>query len=317
MERSLVVLDWSRHPKESDMRTPALTLALAASLLCAPSAFALSEFGIEGMGVVSTKADETRASVSPDGQRIVWASPDRAGGPGGGDLWQATLRDGRWADPQPLPAPLNAPDADTDPFFSADGRWLYFASTRAGGHGGSDVYRAPVLGDGRYGAPQNLGAAVNSRGDERSPTLSLDGTRLLFASDGHGGAGGLDLFVARWQGQAFGPPRALDGVNSGDDESDAAWLGDGRALVFARGRAAHGTQLLLAQCADGRYVQPRPLTLSFNGAEGDTRGAVLDASKPSELLVVGSAGAPKAGKRDVYRMKAPAASGDDECVAGR
>ncbi len=120
------------------MRTPALPLALAASLLCAPPAFALSEFGIEGMGVVSTKADETRASVSPDGRRIVWASPDRAGGPGGGDLWQATLRDGRWVEPQPLPAPLNSPAADGDPFFSADGHWLYFASDRAGGHGGSD-----------------------------------------------------------------------------------------------------------------------------------------------------------------------------------
>jgi len=299
------------------MRTPALPLALAASLLCAPSAFALSEFGIEGMGVVSTQADETRASVSADGRRIVWASPDRAGGPGGGDLWQATLRDGRWIEPQPLPAPINSPDADTDPFFSADVQWLYFASDRAGGHGGSDLYRAPVLADGRYGPPQNLGAAVNSRGDERAPTLSLDGTRLLFASDGHGGAGGMDLFAARLQGQVFGQLQALYGINSSDDETDAAWLGDGRALVFARARKPQGAQLLLAQCAGGHYVQPQPLVLSFNGADSDTRGAVLDVSKPSELLLVGSARAPRAGKRDVYRMKAPTASGSDDCAGGR
>jgi len=299
------------------MRTPALPLALAASLLCAPSAFALSEFGIEGMGVVSTKADETRASVSPDGQRIVWASPDRAGGLGGGDLWQATLRDGRWVEPQPLPAPLNSPAADGDPFFSADGHWLYFASDRVGGQGGSDLYRAPLLADGRYGPPQNLGAAVNSRGDERAPTLSLDGTRLLFASDGHGGAGGMDLFVARLQGQVFGQLQALDGINSADDETDAAWLGDGRALVFARARKPQGAQLLLAQCAGGHYVQAQPLALSFNGADGDTSGAVLDASKPSELLLVGSARAPKAGKRDIYRMKAPAATGSGDCAGAR
>ncbi|WP_386262726.1 TolB family protein [Xanthomonas translucens] len=299
------------------MRTPALPLALAASLLCAPLAFALSEFGIEGMGVVSTKASETRASVAADGQRIVWASPDRAGGPGGGDLWQATLRDGRWVDAQPLPAPLNSPSADTDPFFSADGHWLYFASERAGGHGGSDLYRAPLLVDGRYGPPQNLGAALNSRGDERAPTLSLDGTRLLFASDGRGGAGGMDLFVARLQGQVFGQLQALDGINSGDDETDAAWLGDGRALVFARARKAQGTQLLLAQCAGGHYVQAQPLALSFNRADGDTRGAVVDASKPTELLVVGSARAPKAGKLDVYRMKSPIASGSGDCAGVR
>ncbi|RBJ64661.1 TolB-like protein, partial [Xanthomonas oryzae pv. oryzae] len=57
-------------------------LTLAASLLCVPSASGLAEFGIEGMGVVSTPANEARATLSPDGQRIVWAS-DRAGGAGG------------------------------------------------------------------------------------------------------------------------------------------------------------------------------------------------------------------------------------------
>ncbi|MFC6840263.1 TolB family protein [Xanthomonas theicola] len=300
------------------MRPPALPLALAASLLCAPSAFALSEFGIEGiMGVVSTKADETRASVSADEQRIVWASPDRTGEPGGGDLCQATLRDGRWADPQPLPAPLNPPSAETAPFFSADGHRLYFASDRAGGHGGNALYRAALLADSRYGPPQNLGAAVNSRGGERAPTLSLDATRLLFVSDGHGGASGLDLFVARLQGQVFGQRQALDAVNSADDETDAAWLGDGRALLFARARKVQGTQLLLAQCGDGRYLQPPPLALSFNSADGDTRGAVLDMSKPTELLLDGSARAPKAVQRDACRMKAPVASGSGDCAGVR
>ncbi|WP_045770709.1 TolB family protein [Xanthomonas albilineans] len=299
------------------MRTHALPIALAASLLCAPSAFALSEFGMEGMGVVSTADDETRASVAADGQHIVWASPDRDGGPGGGDLWQAVLRDGRWRDPQPLPPPVNSASAETDPFFSADGRWLYFASDRPGGNGGSDLYRAPVLADGRYGPPQNLGPWVNSRGDERAPTLSLDGTRLLFASTGHGGAGGLDLFVARLDGQTFAHPQALVGVNSADDETDAAWLGDGRALLFARARDGQGSQVLLAQCADGHYASPQPLTLSFNNADGHTAGAVLDASKPGELLLTGSARAPKAGKRDVYRMKTPRASGSGDCMETR
>ena len=174
-----------------------------------------------------------------------------------------------------------------------------------------------MLADGRYGPPQSLGAAVNSRIDERAPTLSLDGTRLLFASAGHGGAGGMDLFVARLQDQTFGQPTALDGVNSAEDETDAVWLGDGRALLFARSRKIQGTQLLLAQCGSGRYVQPLLLPLSFNSADGDTRSAVLDASKPTELLVIGSARAPRAGKRDVYRMKAPAASGSGDCAGVR
>ena len=83
------------------MRIPLSLLALSASLLCTPAAMALSEFGIEGMGVVSTKANEAQATIAADGQRIVWAS-DRPGGRGGWDLWQAVLRDGRWQGPAPL-----------------------------------------------------------------------------------------------------------------------------------------------------------------------------------------------------------------------
>ncbi|RYE99274.1 MAG: TolB-like protein [Oxalobacteraceae bacterium] len=285
-------------------------LALAASLLCVPAASGLAEFGIEGMGVVSTPANEARATLSPDGQRIVWAS-DRAGGAGGWDLWQARLSSGRWQNAEVLP--INTAQDETSPLFSADGRWLLFASTRPGGAGGADLYRAPVDAQGRIGAVQSLGAAVNSRGDERSPTLSLDGTRLLFASNGHGGAGGMDLFVARWDGQAFIGPVALSDINSAADKLDAAWLGDGRGLVWARGQQDGPSQLVLATCSNGHYTVGQVLPLSFNGPQERTFGAVVDAAKPGELLVTGSARAPRAGQLDIYRMKAPAVDGDTSC----
>lgn len=289
-------------------------LALAASLLCAPTASGLSEFGIEGMGVVSTPANEVRGTVAPDGQRIVWGSTDRAGGAGGWDLWQATLRDGRWQDARPLA--INSPANDFDPFFSPDGRWLYFFSNRKGGRGGDDLYRAPVLAGGGFGPVENLGAGVNTQGDEWAPTVSADGHRLLFASDGHGGAGRHDLFVARWDGQAFVDPQPVPGLASVQEEFDAAWLGDGRAIVFARSDdpATKPARLWIAQCRQGRYVDPQPLPLSFNDEQGTTLGPVVDASKPGELLVSGSARVPRAGKLDLYRMKAPAALGDSSCM---
>lgn len=289
-------------------------LALAASLLCVSTASGLSEFGIEGMGVVSTPANEVRGTVAPDGQRIVWGSTDRAGGAGGWDLWQASLRDGRWQDPKPLP--INSPANEFDPFFSPDGRWLYFFSNRKGGRGGDDLYRAEVRANGDFGPVENLGAGVNTRGDEWAPTVSADGQRLLFASDGHGGGGRHDLFVARWDGHAFVDPQPVPGLASAQDEFDAAWLGDGRAIVFARSDdpATQPVRLWLAQCRQGRYVDPQPLALSFNDAQGTTLGPVVDANKPGELLVSGSARAPRAGKLDLYRMKAPAATGDDSCM---
>ena len=118
-------------------RNPALIGSSLLPLLpVGGTAFALSEFGIEGMGVVSTKANEVRATVSPDGQRIVWGSPDRAGGPGGGDLWQATLKDGRWQDATPLP--LNTAQRESAPMFSA------CAIRLAGGAGSAQMAGRPA-----------------------------------------------------------------------------------------------------------------------------------------------------------------------------
>ncbi|GAA3926557.1 PD40 domain-containing protein [Luteimonas lutimaris] len=287
---------------------------VVAVLACGAMGAALQEFGIEGMGVVSTPHSEVRASVSPDGQRIVWGSTDRPGGAGGWDLWQATLRDGRWQDP--LPLPVNSADNDFDPVFSADGKWLYFFSNRDGGFGGDDLYRAPVLADGGFGAAVNLGAGVNGKGDEWAPTPNLDGTRLLFASDSFGGAGRHDLFVARWNGAAFVEPAPVPGINTAADEFDAAWLGDGRAIVFARSDDVESApiRLWLAQCDGRAYADAQPLALSFNATDGATLGPVVDLSKPGELLVSGSAKAPKAGKMDIYRMRAPAVTGHAGCV---
>lgn len=298
------------------MRTPYLAV-LASALTCGGVAAALQEFGIEGMGVVSTPAGEVRASVSPDGQRIVWGSRDRPGGPGGYDLWQATRQDGRWADPRPLP--LDTPAKEFDPLFSADGRWLYFFSDRAGGQGGDDLYRAAVLKGGGYGPPENLGAGVNGKGDEWAPTPSRDGRHLLFASDGFGGAGGHDLLVARWNGAAFVDPAPVPGVNTPGDEFDAAWIGDGRAIVYAYARdiAKDPVRLMLAQCDGRAYADPQPWTLSFNGPQDNTYGPTVDPSRPGEVLVNGMAKAPKAGKQDIYRVRAPATTGKPGCVGTR
>jgi len=285
-----------------------------AILLSATAGAGFAEFGIEGMGVVSTPDSEVRASVSPDGQRIVWGSTHRTGGPGGWNLWQASLRDGRWADARP--SSVNSEANDFDPLFSADGKWLYFFSNRDGGFGGDDLYRAAVHADGSYGAAENLGAGVNGKGDEFAPTPSLDGQRLLFASDGFGGAGRHDLFVARWDGKTFVDPAPVPGVNTAADEFDAAWIDDGKAIVYAQSKDLENEpiRLMIARCDGKAYVDAVPWTLSFNTADGFTLGPVVDASKPGEMLVSGMARSPKAGRMDIYRVRTPSATGKPGCA---
>lgn len=293
---------------------PRWLIALIVVSSCTGTAASLMEFGIEGFGVVSTPSNEIRASISADGRDIVWGSTDRRGGAGGWDLWRASKREGRWADPRPLQ--LNSSANDFDPFLSSDDRWLFFFSNRSGGLGGDDLYRAPRLPDGGFGPAENLGPAVNSAGNEWAPTLSPDGQRLMFASDGLPGAGRHDLFVARWNGRAFVEPRPVPGINTRKDEFDAAWIDEGKAIVFARSDDVDKApvQLFLAQCNGTSYQAAHPLALSFNSASSVTLGPMVDLSKPGELLVSGMAHAPRAGQLDIYRLRTPIASGETGCL---
>jgi len=78
------------------------------------------------------------------------------------------------------------------PAISDDGSRLYFAAEQAGGYGGTDIYYAEKLSDGKWGAATNAGERINTAGNELFPTF-YEGV-LYFSSNGHGGLGGLDVF---------------------------------------------------------------------------------------------------------------------------
>ncbi len=86
------------------------------------------------------------------------------------------------------------------PALSADGSKLYFASDMPGGYGMSDLYVVTIQQDGSFSAPQNLGPEINTEGRDTFPFLSTSGT-LYFASDGHLGLGGLDIFAIQLEGE--------------------------------------------------------------------------------------------------------------------
>lgn len=80
------------------------------------------------------------------------------------------------------------------PTLNSDESVMYFASSRRGGCGGKDIWVTIKGEDGKFGRPFNLGEVVNTPGDEMFPFLRNDST-LYFSSDGHGGMGGLDIFM--------------------------------------------------------------------------------------------------------------------------
>ncbi|MEK6616687.1 MAG: hypothetical protein AABZ32_11370, partial [Bacteroidota bacterium] len=81
---------------------------------------------------------------------------------------------------------------------TADGNTIYFASTRPGGLGGSDIYVCRRLPNKEWGPAQNLGEGVNTSYNEDFPNISADGKTLYFSSMGHTSMGGYDIFYAQW-----------------------------------------------------------------------------------------------------------------------
>lgn len=82
------------------------------------------------------------------------------------------------------------------PALTPDGGKMYFASDMPGGFGGMDLYVAYREGNGSWSAPVNLGPGINTEADEVFPYVDKDGL-LYFASDGHTGLGGLDIYYSR------------------------------------------------------------------------------------------------------------------------
>ena len=87
------------------------------------------------------------------------------------------------------------------PALSADEKKLYYTSNKPGGYGLSDLYVVDIKEDGTLGEPKNLGPKINTEGKESFPFVGKKSNDLYFASDGHVGLGGLDLFVTNLNAQ--------------------------------------------------------------------------------------------------------------------
>lgn len=249
-------------------------------------------------GIASTRYSEIRLTLSPDGKTALWFSRDRPGGPGGYDIWVSRRSKDVWSSATPVS--FNTRGRDFDPAFSADGRFVYFCSDRAGGSGGDDIYRVAVHGK-DFGAPVNLGPTVNSSGKEFAPMLSPDGNTLLFSSDRSGGAGGHDLFTARRSREGFATARRLPGaLNTAANEFDATFLRDGATIVFARAMdfRTDRVDLLFAVPSGPGYDVGTMLPAAVNN-EHDTYGPMLDWSDRGRLIFSGQRGG---GGMDLYRI---------------
>lgn len=149
-------------------------------------------------------------------------------------IYTATRNKDKWSDPEPFF--LNSDDYSVGhPTLSPDGQTLCFVSDMPGGYGGTDLYICTREG-GKWGQPVNLGAVVNTFGNEMFPYLADNGD-LYFASDGLPGFGGLDLFVSRKiNGQWSRPENLGIPLNSSCDDFALIFSRDGMSGLFSSNR---------------------------------------------------------------------------------
>jgi len=131
-----------------------------------------------------------------------------------------------------LPENINSTKAEEiAACITADGSELYFASTRLGGLGGTDLYKSKKLPNGNWGPAQNLGPEINTPYDEDFPNLSADGKILYFSSNGHTTMGGYDIFKAEFNPETkqYANPKNLGyPINTPEDNYNFRVSSNGR-----------------------------------------------------------------------------------------
>ncbi len=189
------------------------------------------------MSEVNTPMNEGAQHISPDGSWLVFTACNRRddGSQGSCDLYWSQIKNGVWTKPVPFSNALNSKDWDAQPCISADGKSLFFSSTRTGSQGGKDLWYSSRLANGKWAIPQPLPAGINTLGDEQTPFLHPDGRTLYFTSNGLPGMGNNDLYVTRrlsdttWtKPQNLGYP-----INTKANEGTLTVAMDGRTAYFA------------------------------------------------------------------------------------
>ncbi|UPQ78200.1 OmpA family protein [Flavobacterium azooxidireducens] len=154
---------------------------------------------------VSSKYHESTPVFTQDGNTMYFTRNNFNNGKKGRDsertillkLYKATKEGDKWTNVTELPFNSNEYSV-AHPALSPDEKTLYFASNMPGTIGGdqSDIFKVNINADGSYGTPENLGDKINTEGRETFPYVT-DNNELYFASDGHPGLGGLDVFVTQ------------------------------------------------------------------------------------------------------------------------
>lgn len=198
---------------------------------------------------INTSNNEGAPTISADGRSLIFvACSDETGrnygegreGRGSCDLFYTKRLGTRWTDPVNLPGKVNTFSWESQPSLSADGKTLYFIRrvSKPGEAPNSDIFVSHLQEDGTWGVAKPLPNTINTPYLEESVLIHPDGKTLYFASQGHVGLGGSDLFVSRMDKNGnWGKPVNLGyPINTQYDENSLMVSPTGEIAFFASDR---------------------------------------------------------------------------------
>lgn len=198
---------------------------------------------------INTSWNEGAPTISGDGKKIIFvACTDQSGvnyganrtGKGSCDLFITEKIGNQWTNPINLPGAVNTSHWETQPSLSADGKTLYFirAIRSREGRSNSDIYVSQLQSNGLWSEATRLSNTINSSQNEESVQIHPDGKTLYFASRGHVGLGGSDLFVSQLNenGQWSKPVNLGYPINTRFDENSLLVSAQGDIAFFASDR---------------------------------------------------------------------------------
>ncbi len=199
---------------------------------------------------VNTEHNEGAPTISADGRSLIFvACIDETGtygeqrkGKGSCDLFFTQKIGTRWSNPVNLPGDVNSYHWETQPSLSADGKTLYFVRGLRGkgaDQRNSDIYVSKLSEQGKWGAAERLSDVINTPFAEESVCIHPDGKTLYFASRGHAGMGGSDIFMSQMDNQGnWSRPKNLGyPINTKFDENSLIVSAEGTLAFFASDRA--------------------------------------------------------------------------------
>lgn len=222
---------------------------------------------------INTEENEGAQTLSADGRLLIFTGCGRADGIGSCDLYISVNQNGVWTVPINMGEPVNSGAWESQPALSADGETLFFVSSRRGGKGNMDLWKAvktAVLPDGvpEFGNVTNV-SELNTIGNDLSPFVHADGKTLYFASNGRPGLGNNDLYMTRLKNDKWSEPVNLGyPINTlGNEEGLTVEISGERAWFSTNRNPLKGRDIYYFTLPDS--LRPEPVSY--------LRGVVVDA----------------------------------------